>query len=63
MLIQPYSANSCGERRPGHVFTFLPGKRLFTVVLCLLCNLFLQIPAAATLEGLYVGAEAPDFTI
>ena len=41
----------------------LLGKRFTQILLCVLCSFILQIPAAATLEGLYVGAEAPDFTL
>jgi len=38
-------------------------NRLSLAVVCLLSALFLQVPAAATLQGLYVGAEAPDFSL
>jgi len=38
-------------------------KRLPLVLLCIICGLFLRVPAAATLQGLYVGAEAPDFSL
>jgi tetratricopeptide (TPR) repeat protein len=43
--------------------TFQPRKRLPLVLLCIICGLFLRVPAAATLQGLYVGAEAPDFSL
>jgi len=62
MNIQQYSSNSPDESGPGQI-SRQPLKLLALVLICLLCSLFLQIPAAATLEGLYVGAEAPDFTL
>jgi len=43
--------------------TLPPGKRFQLVCICLLCAFFLWVPAAATLQDLYVGAEAPDFTL
>jgi Tfp pilus assembly protein PilF/peroxiredoxin len=33
------------------------------VMLCFVSGLFLRVPAAATLDGLYVGAEAPSFSL
>jgi len=62
MNIQQYSSNSPDESDPGQI-SRQPLKLLALVLICLLCNFFLRIPAAATLEGLYVGAEAPDFTL
>jgi peroxiredoxin len=62
MNIQQYSSNSPDESGPGQI-SHQPLKLLALVLICLLCNFFLQIPAAATMEGLYVGAEAPDFTL
>ncbi len=38
-------------------------KRLPVIAVFLLCGFFLRVPAAATLQGLYVGAEAPDFSL
>jgi peroxiredoxin len=32
-------------------------------MVCFLSSLFFQVPAGATLEGLYVGAQAPDFSL
>ena len=62
MSIRQYSAKLSEKRDPGQYC--LPLGKSFTLMLCfVLCSLFLQIPAAATLEGLYVGAEAPDFTL
>jgi peroxiredoxin len=47
--------------RPAAVF--LSGKRFTLVMVCFLSSLFFQVPAGATLEGLYVGAQAPDFSL
>src|SRR5210317_441258 len=47
--------------RPAAVF--LSGKRFTLVMVCFLSSLFFQVPAGATLEGLYVGAKAPDFSL
>lgn len=38
-------------------------QRLPMIAVFLLCGFFLRVPAAATLQGLYVGAEAPDFSL
>ena len=62
MNIRQHSARFPEKRGPGQ-FCHLLGKRFTLILCCLLCSLFLQIPAAATLEGWYVGAEAPDFTL
>lgn len=43
--------------------TFLIVNRFNLILLFLLCGLFLKVPAAATLQSLYVGAEAPDFSL
>ncbi|MDH3996290.1 MAG: redoxin domain-containing protein, partial [Desulfobulbaceae bacterium] len=47
--------------RPAAVF--LSGKRFTLVMVCFISSLFFQVPAGATLEGLYVGAQAPDFSL
>ena len=62
MNIRQYSAKLPEKRYPGQ-YCHLLGKRFTLLLCCVLCSLFLQIPAAATLEGLYVGAEAPEFTL
>jgi Tfp pilus assembly protein PilF/peroxiredoxin len=62
MNIQQYSSNSPDESRPGQI-SHQPLKLLSLFLICLLCSLFLRTPAVATLEGLYVGAEVPDFTL
>ena len=62
MNIRQYSAKLPEKRDPGQ-YCHLLGKRFTLILCCFLCSLFLQIPAAATLEGLHVGAEVPDFTL
>jgi tetratricopeptide (TPR) repeat protein len=62
MNIRQYSAKLPEKRDPGQ-YCHLLGKRFTLILCCVLCSLFLQIPVAATLEGLYVGAEVPDFTL
>jgi tetratricopeptide (TPR) repeat protein len=40
----------------------VPGKKTFLMVLLMVaCGLYFLVPAAATLQSLQVGAEAPDF--
>ena len=62
MNILRFLCSSLQKQRPVPV-TLLLAKRFLLVSFCVLCSLFLQVPAAATLEGLYVGAEAPDFSL
>ena len=57
-----YSCNPPRERGPVSVILLLV-KRFPLVLFCLLCGLFLRVPAAATLQSLYVGAEAPAFSL
>ena len=47
--------------RPAAVF--LSGKRFTLVMVCFLSSLIFRVPAGANLEGLYVGAQAPDFSL
>jgi len=51
--------------RPRPAAVFLSGKRFTLIMVCFLSCLIFQVPAGATpnLEGLYVGAQAPDFSL
>ena len=49
--------------RPRPAAVFLSGKRFTLVMVCFLSSLFFQVPAGANLEGLYVGVQAPDFSL
>ena len=49
--------------RPRPAAVFLSGKRFTLVIVCFLSSLIFQVPAGANLEGLYVGAQAPDFSL
>jgi len=51
------------KMRPRPAEVFQSGKRFTLVMVCLFSCLFFQVPAGATLEGLYVGAQAPDFSL
>lgn len=62
-LRQPQACNLPGSKGSTPVIGRLLKKRFSLVLVCLLCGLFLRVPAAATLQGLYVGAEAPDFAL
>jgi len=62
MNILGYSCSSPWKQVPAPV-ALLQRKRFPLVCICLLCTFFLWVPAAATLQDLYVGAEAPDFSL
>jgi peroxiredoxin len=51
--------------RPRPAAVFLLGKRFTLVMVCFLSSLIFQVPAGANpnLEGLYVGEQAPDFSL
>jgi len=51
--------------RPRPAAVFLSGKRFTLVMICFLSCLIFQVPAGAnpSQEGLYVGAQAPDFSL
>jgi len=58
-----HSKNSSLGKKEAGLVSFLKGRSFTLAIISLLYMIFLQVPAAATLEGLYVGAEAPDFSL
>ena len=51
--------------RPQPAAVFLSGKRFTLIMICFLFCLIFQVPVGAnpSLEGLYVGAQAPGFSL